>query len=396
MTKKIKLIFLINEISDGGAETLVKDYVLNLDKNSFDVSVVTDMRSDVYSANYHFLKEKKIKIYCPFLNIYDNTWVKKIISRLIQILLFHIPEKWKEKYQFWYVRHKIKKINPDVIHAHLIVLKYLASCSKRLRNVKLFYTCHSLPYRYFNTSERKDNLNAAKYLIKNNSLTLVALHGDMQNELNKLFNIDSTIVIHNGVDLKRFYNVKRNESKDRLRKKNHIPSGAFVIGNIGRFIWIKNHKFIIDVFIEISKKKPNSFLLMIGNGYTSEIIQKLESNGLSGRYLILSNSRDIPELLLCMDVFLFPSLFEGFPLACIEAQAMDLKCCISDTINRDVFLGHNAIPISLSDSAEQWTQKILDDKIQGPYNGNIEEFDIQTIVKKLSTLYRQKVSLPNA
>lgn len=49
---------MINEISDGGAETLVKDYVLNLDKNSFDVSVVTDMRSDVYSANYHFLKEK--------------------------------------------------------------------------------------------------------------------------------------------------------------------------------------------------------------------------------------------------------------------------------------------------------------------------------------------------
>ena len=334
MIKKIKLVYLINEISDGGAETLVKDYALNLDKSLFDVFILTDMESDVCSANYKTLAENRIKLFCPFFNIQKNSTGKKIFSFVINSLLFHIPNKWKKKYQFWYIQHKIRKIKPDVIHAHLTVLRYLAPYSKLLRGTKIFYTCHSLPQRYFNFSERKDELEAAKILLKKNSLTFIALHQEMQQELNKLFSINTTIIVHNCIKLDRFYRARKSNQKTFIRAKNNIPKEVFVIGNVGRFIWIKNQSFIIDVFLEIIKRKSNSFLLLIGNGDSSEIVKKLSSYGLDGKYSILSNRQDIPELLLCMDAFIFPSFFEGFPLACIEAQAMGLKCVISDSISK--------------------------------------------------------------
>ncbi|WP_175547205.1 glycosyltransferase [Fibrobacter sp. UWCM] len=378
---------MISEISDGGAETLVKDYVLHLDHNIFDVYVVTDMESDAQSANYRTLYEKGTKIYCPFI----NSGKGRLYSILVQIqnrILRHVPQKFINIYQKWYIKHLIQRIKPDVIHSHLKVLKYLVPCAKFLNETKLFYTCHSIPCRYFNKKECKEEFDAATFLIKNFSLTLIGLHREMQNELNTLFNINNSIVVHNGIDLDRFYEIQKNKERKQIRMNLGIQQKAFVLGHVGRFIWIKNQSFIVDVFYELLKKKENAFLLLVGNGDSSEISRKLEQKGLKEKYLILSNRQDVPEILLCMDVFLFPSFFEGFPLACIEAQAIGLKCCISDTINKDVFLGHNAIPISLSDPAEQWAQKILDNKIQGPYIGDIEEFDIKTITKNLSTLYR--------
>lgn len=390
MTTKLKLIFLISEISDGGAETLVKDYVLHLDHNIFDVYVVTDMESDAQSANYRTLYEKGTKIYCPFI----NSGKGRLYSILVQIqnrILRHVPQKFINIYQKWYIKHLIQRIKPDVIHSHLKVLKYLVPCAKFLNETKLFYTCHSIPCRYFNKKECKEEFDAATFLIKNFSLTLIGLHREMQNELNTLFNINNSIVVHNGIDLDRFYEIRKNKERKQIRMNLGIQQKAFVLGHVGRFIWIKNQSFIVDVFYELLKKKENAFLLLVGNGDSSEIVKKLSSYGLDDKYSILSNRQDIPELLLCMDAFIFPSFFEGFPLACIEAQAMGLKCFISDSISHDVFLNSNAIPFSLSEPAEKWAETVLDNDVHGPYVGNIEDYDIHKTIKKLSSLYKSQL-----
>ena len=389
MTTKLKLIFLISEISDGGAETLVKDYVLHLDHNIFDVYVVTDMESDAQSANYRTLYEKGTKIYCPFI----NSGKGRLYSILVQIqnrILRHVPQKFINIYQKWYIKHLIQRIKPDVIHSHLKVLKYLVPCAKFLNETKLFYTCHSIPCRYFNKKECKEEFDAATFLIKNCSLTLIGLHREMQNELNTLFNINNSIVVHNGIDLDRFYEIRKNKERKQIRMNLGIQQKAFVLGHVGRFIWIKNQSFIVDVFYELLKKKENAFLVLVGNGDSSEISRKLEQKGLKEKYLILSNRQDVPEILLCMDVFIFPSLFEGFPLACIEAQAMGLRCLISDSITKDVFFNQSAIPISLKKSAQSWTKAILDKEIKGPYHNDINRFDLTTIMNHLYALYSCK------
>lgn len=389
MAKKIKLIFLINEISDGGAETLVKDYALHLDRDIYDIFIVTEIESDVNSANYRTLRKKGVKIFCPFFN-FEKKSTNAIPIYVQNIIHTHIPKKIIDVYKKWYIKHIILRLKPNIIHSHMTVLKYLVPCKKNLKGIKLFYTCHSLPRRYFNSNECKEELEAASFLIKNHSLMLIGLHSEMQNELNAMFNINNTIIIHNGIDLEKFHNVRNCKEKKQIRNNLHIPENAFVLGHIGRFIWIKNQSFIVDVFLEIIKRKSNSFLLLIGNGDSSETVKKLSSYGLDGKYSILSNRQDIPELLLCMDAFIFPSFFEGFPLACIEAQAMGLKCFISDSVTKDVFFNSKAIPISLKKTSQSWANAILDNEIQGPYHNDINNFDLTMIVNQLGTLYGHK------
>lgn len=385
MAAKLKIVYLISEISDGGAETLVKDYVSHLDHNIFDIYIITDMESDTKSANYRTLYRKGIKIYCPFINS-GKGLVNFILFQIQNKILRHTPLKIINKYKKWYIKHLILRIKPNIIHSHMMVLKYLVPCAKKIDGVKLFYTCHSLPHRYFNNNECKEELDAANFLIKNYSLTLIGLHREMQSELNKLFSTKSTIIIRNGINLDKFRIVKKNKDKKSARKDLRIPQDAFVLGHVGRFTWIKNQSFIIDIFQELSNQKNNTFLLLVGSGDSSEISHKLDQNGLKGKYLILSNRQDIPEILLCMDAFVFPSLFEGLPLACIEAQAMSLRSFISDTVTKDVFFTPNAIPLSLNQSALFWANAILDSKIQGPYINNIDDFDLK---KVLANLYKQ-------
>ena len=387
MAAKLKIVYLINEISDGGAETLVKDYVSHLDHNIFDIYIITDMESDTKSANYRTLYRKGIKIYCPFINS-GKGLVNFILFQIQNKILRHTPLKIINKYKKWYIKHLILRIKPNIIHSHMMVLKYLVPCAKKIDGVKLFYTCHSLPHRYFNNNECKEELDAANLLIKNYSLTLIGLHREMQSELNTLFNINNSIIIHNGVDLDRFHDVRKNKERNQIRKNLNIPQNAFVLGHVGRFIWIKNQSFIVDVFYELSKIQENVFLLLVGNGDAFDIVRKLTKLGLEKKSLILSNRQDVPELLLSMDTFIFPSLFEGFPIACIEAQAMGLRCLISKSITRDVFFGPRAIPMDLKEPAENWAKVALDFSIQGPYAGDIEEFDINVVLKRLSALYR--------
>ena len=157
-----------------------------------------------------------------------------------------------------YVPYRLKKIldteNAEVIHAHMTVLKYLKPISKELFNCKLFYTCHSLPERYF-SGMHKEEYECGKYLIKNNNLRLIGLHKDMADELNNMFNVKNTAVINNGIDFNRFKGI--DTEKKEIRKKLGIPENAFVLGHVGRFHPVKNHKFIVQVFEKLKEKKKN-------------------------------------------------------------------------------------------------------------------------------------------
>ncbi|PWJ63063.1 MULTISPECIES: glycosyltransferase [unclassified Fibrobacter] len=383
---KTKVVYLINEISDGGAETLVKDYALNLDKNLYDVFIITESECAHDSANYKILQNNKIKIYSA-LSSYNETFRSKLYYIIKCKLLSLIPYHFIKKFQTWYIKRSLRKIKPQIIHAHMQVLKHLVPIAQELDQVKLFYTCHSLPVRYFNQKECLDEFLAAKFLISNNNLTLIGLHEEMREELNSIFKIDSTKTLRNCVNLNRFYSVLNKKEKKTIRRQENIPQDAFVIGHVGRFIWIKNHNFIIEIFKKLHQKNNKAFLLLVGAGDTSEITQKLSSYKLDGCYKILSNRTDVPELLLCMDTFLFPSYFEGLPIACIEAQAMGLRCLISQTITKDVFFSQMAIPANIEDSADKWVEMILNKEYTGTYTNDIEKFNIKNVMKDLIRIY---------
>ena len=133
-----------------------------------------------------------------------------------------------------------------------------------------------------------------------------------------------------------------------------------VIGHIGRFDKQKNHDFLIDIFKSVNDLQPNTILLLIGTGHLKEAIeQKVKSLGLDSSVKFLGVRQDISHLMQVMDLFLFPSLYEGLPVVLIEAQAAGLKCMVSDTITKETDITGRIEFLSLKNSPSQWAEKIL-------------------------------------
>ena len=97
---------------------------------------------------------------------------------------------------------------------------------------------------------------------------------------------------------------------------------------------------------------------------------------------------DIPQLLKSMDVFLFPSLFEGLSVTLVEAQVAGLRCVISDTIKPHNVLVESTIQVSLESSLEVWCDAILDVNRKSVSHYNISDFDMNNVVKYLAKLYK--------
>ena len=366
----IKVVELISSLSDGGAETLVKDYACMLDKNKFEVTVLC-----IYPIEGTANSKRIIDNNIHTLYIYNShTVFVRVLRRLFGE--WYIPFRLKQY---------IKKEKPDIIHIHLAQLKYINKIRNCLNGISLFYTCHAPAEKMFsgkNATEKK----AADTLIANNDLHMIALHEEMAIELNRLFSINNTSIIKNGVDFNKFRRI--NESKAKLRRKYGISETCFLIGNIGRFSPEKNQSFLIDILNEIRNRGIDAKLLLIGSGDLESVLRnRINEYSLIDSVFIFSHRTDIPQLLKCMDVFVFPSLYEGLSVTLVEAQVSGLKCVISDRINSESILSEKTLIVPLEASVETWVDMVLDEKATNNLFGDINRFDLRKEIKNLENLY---------
>lgn len=186
------------------------------------------------------------------------------------------------------------------------------------------------------------------------------------------------VLIKNGIDFNYYkYNVKK---RNEIRKELNIENKT-VIGHVGRFNQQKNHDFLIHVFNEYLKINNNAILILVGIGETQDKIRKMtEELCIQNKVLFLGVRNDIPDLLSAMDIFIFPSLYEGMPNTVIEAQASGLPCLISDNITKEAKLTPNVEYLSLKCGAEEWA--IEASKISNTSRQNMlpSEYDISFVV----------------
>ena len=369
---KTGVLEFIRSIDDGGAETLVKDYALLTNKEKFEVYVLGQYQID-HAANTKTLRASGI----PLSFVYPGHGF--------------FCKAFNAVFGKWYVSHTIKKMvqkhHIQTIHAHMTVLRYLVPISDFLKEkgVRILYTCHSLPERYFGGSQAEEG-EAAKYLIEHNGLRLIGLHEEMVQELNERFSVNNSVFIRNGIDFRRYRDIQ--ETKWEIRKDLGVPENAFVLGHVGRFHPLKNHKFLVEVFQQLVQRQENAFLLMVGAGdEMADIKAKLEEYGLQEKFLILSNRPDVHRILKTMDVFVFPSLAEGLGIALIEAQVSGLRCVVSDMVPEEAFLTSFVVPLSVEDPIEKWCDAIEDDQLFGSYQGDINKYDMNQEIKRLENLY---------
>jgi Glycosyltransferase len=162
----------------------------------------------------------------------------------------------------------------------------------------------------------------------------------------------------NAIETSNF--VWNSELRENVKLKENI-TGNFNFISTGRFNTQKNHLFMLDVFAELVRQKPEAHLYLVGDGeLRPEIEKKIADKKLQDKVHLLGVRDNIHELLQAMDYFLFPSLFEGLGIAFIEAQTAGLKCFISDGVPAEgILVEENVKVISLKKSAKEWSEIIL-------------------------------------
>lgn len=197
-------------------------------------------------------------------------------------------------------------------------------------------------------------------------------------------------VIRNAIDADKY---TFSPAASAEAKERNGLSGILTVGHIGRFDPAKNHTFILDIFRDIVSAVPDSRLLLIGDGrLKAETEEKARALGISGKVIFTGVRSDIPELLAAMDVFLFPSLYEGLPVTLAEAQAAGLPCVISDRVPAESIITADLVSVlPLSAPAEKWAEKVTSDSAKGRRNtyGDIAAagFDIKENAAFLSNFY---------
>ncbi len=204
--------------------------------------------------------------------------------------------------------------------------------------------------------------------------------------------------IPNAIDTQRFqYNPAVREA---VRAELGL-TGRFVVGHIGRFGFMKNHKYLIEVFASLCRMRDDAVLVLIGKGELEDSIREQVRNlGLEDRVQFLGSRLDVEQYYQAFDYFVFPSTFEGLPGSVAEAQASGLRCLVSDKVTREVALTDLVTYKSIKEPADNWAAEIMRNAKKALERKDMcaaiaeKDFDVRRQAAKMEAFYVGKKNPP--
>ena len=174
---------------------------------------------------------------------------------------------------------------------------------------------------------------------------------------NWLFGNQEFTVIPNAIDCHRFK--PSEENRAIIRRNEGIGSQTLLIGHVGRFAPEKNHAFMLDILSSLLQNGIDAKMMFVGDGATKEdTVMEAQKRGLIQYVHFMATTSDAEKYYPAFDVFLFPSSFEGFGMAALEAQSCGVPCVCSDTVPKTIDVTHTTRFISLSKPKEYWAKSV--------------------------------------
>lgn len=206
---------------------------------------------------------------------------------------------------------------------------------------------------------------------------------------NKTLHSNYFKLLHNGIlpDSYKYSDEKRKEIREKLGINENI-----VIGHVGALKKVKNQTRLLDIMHDLNDERY--VLVLVGDGECrKEIEDKIKKLSLEKKVYLLGNRTDVPDLLQALDIFVFPSLFEGIPMALIEAQAVGIPVIASNTINPDIKINDNISFLSLDENNAKWITEInkiksKHVKCKGYLNVSNSAYNIKNSAEVLKELYK--------
>lgn len=341
----IRVLQVFANLNRGGAETMIMNYYRAIDKNRVQFDFVSHFNNGAYEDEIkkmggNIFRMPRFKGYnvLSYLNAWDRFLKNHPEYAIIHIHCFKVAGL----ILFVAKRNGVKT---RIVHSHTSGANYpiyVQILFSILNKLSITVATHLFAC----------GVNAGKFLYKNEPFSIV------KNSINSsLFIFD--------------------KSKRECIRKDFNVGNKFLLGHVGRFDKAKNQKFVIDIFEKIHQLNSETKLMLVGNGELfHEMKNNVQNKDLDDCVIFTGVRSDIPELMMAMDAFIFPSLYEGLPVTVIEAQAAGLRTYISDRITNEVVLTPLVTVLSLHDSPDVWAKEILNESQEYKRN-DMSEFIIR-------------------
>lgn len=367
MSEPIRVLQVIGILNQGGAETMIMNLYRHIDRKKIQFDFVENENDGAFFD--HEVLSLGGRIYhCPRFDGRNyrsyRKWWSDFFSEHHE---YHVVHGHIGSSAAIYLREAKKHGLKTIAHSHNIDAKSIR---------QLAYNAFSYPTRFI-----------ADYLFMCSYQAGIDRYG-------KKAVREKGLLLANAIDTSFF----RYDEDLRVKKRLElgISRDAFLVGHIGRFAEQKNHKLLIDIFKEIISIYPSSNLLLVGDGDLRPTIEKkVSAFGLQHKTIFAGARTDVNELLMAMDVLVFPSKYEGLPVSLVEAQCSGLPCIISNKIPSDAVLIEDLIKIrALNDNPKEWAKTSLEAKCvdRAGCAGKIREagFDIEENAEWLEEFYLEK------
>ncbi len=377
----MRVLQVFTVMDRGGAESMIMNYYRSIDRDK---------------VQFDFLVHRKEK--GAFDEEIDSLGGK--IFRMNPISPF-FPNKYYEELRKFFKEHT----EYTVVHSHLNTF----SCFP----LKIAKECN-IPCRIAHAHIALDKVSLGTFFAQKESLKEILkkvvkfrLKKRIKNDATHYFSCGekagkwlfgsttSFIMMNNAIDAKKF---SYNKVTAAEYKKEFNVEDEIIIGHVGRFSSQKNHAFLLQIFAALLKKNANYQLVLIGDGPLKNAMEKEAKNlSIDKQVHFLGVRTDIPQLYQLLDLFVFPSFYEGLPVTLIEAQAAGLKILASDTITKEVHLTDDIAFLSIEKPAEFWADTILE-TAPSEKKDNTElivdkHYDIVSNTQKMQEFYLQQSSI---
>lgn len=362
----IRVLQVFGRMDRGGAETMIMNIYRNIDRSKiqFDFVVHTQDKCD-YDDEIHALGGRIFSV--PRFNLQNTPFYKKAWKRLL-----NNHHEWK------------------IVHGH--IMSVASIYLKLASDYDMMTISHShiagkkkgiIP---FIKSVLEKKIDADYYM----SCSIAAglwLFGKEIVDSKRFFLLPNAI----NLDKFTFDPIIRKKTREELKINSEL-----LIGHVGRFDEQKNHSFLLKIFKEIVKKDNNAKLLLVGRGECEEAIkEQVKWLKLQDSVIFAGVRTDTERLLQAMDVFVFPSLFEGLPVTLVEAQATGIPTFISNNVSKESVIVDDLVTIkSLNDSALNWAEHIVNRSLENRHSREDDVrrkgYDIQQTSKWLEEFYLEK------
>ena len=368
----IRIGHIIGKWVGGGVEAVVMNYYRHIDRNK----IQFDFLCDEDSSNIPY-KE-----------------IEKLGGRVILIPPYQKILKYHKELKRIFKENKYK-----IVHSHINTLSIFPLFAAKIAGVPV-----RIAHSHSTTNKKEWKKNIAKQILRPFS-KFFSTDYFACSELagrwlfgNKTYDKGKVYLLNNAIDVDKFaYN---KEKRQRKRKELNIQEDTLVIGHIGRFVEQKNHKFLIDIFNDVHKQKENSILLLAGQGpLENEIMEKVKKLKLENSVKFLGQRNNTNELYQAMDVFLFPSLYEGLGMCILEAECSGLSCIVSNKVPQIVNMTNDVKFLNLNQNIKIWKEEIEKATFKNKNRENIFKlfkntlFDIENEKEKLMCYYIEKYEL---